>query len=271
MIVIKEPHEIAMMRANGQVLGTLAEKLRAMVVPGVTTFELDEVAEAFIREAGALPSFKGYRQTGTPPFPATICASLNDQVVHGIPNRRQLREGDILSIDLGLHRGGYHVDMAFTVGVGELPERVRLLLDVTERSLYQGVACAREGKRIGDIGHAVESTASPHRFGVVRQFVGHGIGRALHERPSVPNYGKPNTGDLLKAGMCLAIEPMITLGTWDTKVLKDGWTVVTKDGSLAAHFEHTVAITPEGPEVLTRAPPPRIPSDEPAAPARSGE
>lgn len=238
------------MRDNGRRLAEVAEVLRAAISPGVTTLDLDAIAEERIRAMGAFPSFKGYVVEKVP-FPATICASFNEQVVHGIPSTRPIREGDILSIDMGLHFGGYHVDSAFTVAVGKVSARYQELLDITRKSLYVGIAEARPGRRVGDIGHAIESTVKPHGFGIVRQLVGHGIGRAMHERPSVPNYGKPNTGDLLKPGMCLAIEPMITLGGWKTKLLKDAWTVATCDGSFAAHFEHTVAITPTGPEILT--------------------
>jgi len=225
--------------------------LREAVTEGITTADIDAMAEAKILSMGSKPAFKGYSVDGVPPFPATICASPNEQVVHGIPNRTPLKDGDIISIDMGLHHGGYYADMAFTVAVGEPSKEVQNLLDVTQQSLYDGIAAAQAGRRIGDIGHAIESTIKPHGLGIVRQYVGHGIGRALHERPSVPNYGKPNTGDLIKPGMCLALEPMVTMGTWRTKTLKDKWTVVTADGSLAAHFEHTIAITPTGTELLT--------------------
>ena len=238
------------MRDNGRRLAEVSAVLLEHVVPGVTTLELDAIAEERIRAMGALPSFKGYVVEKIP-FPGTICASFNEQVVHGIPSARAIRPGDVVSIDMGLSYGGYHVDSAFTVAVGQPTPRIQELLDITRKSLYVGIAEARPGRRVGDIGYAIETTVKPHGFGIVRQLVGHGIGRALHERPSVPNYGKPNTGDLLKPGMCLAIEPMITLGGWKTKLLKDAWTVVTCDGSIAAHFEHTVAITPTGPEILT--------------------
>lgn len=238
------------MRDNGRRLAEVAAVLRERAVPGISTLELDAIAEERIRAMGAIPSFKGY-VTEKVPFPATICASFNEQVVHGIPSSRAVREGDVLSIDMGLSYGGYHVDSAFTIALGQVTPRIQELLDITRKSLYVGIAEARPGRRVGDIGHAIETTVKPHGFGIVRQLVGHGIGRALHERPSVPNYGKPNTGDLLKPGMCLAIEPMITLGGWKTKLLKDAWTVVTCDGSIAAHFEHTVAITSTGPEILT--------------------
>jgi methionyl aminopeptidase len=249
-IAVKQPWELAVMRESGRRLAEVAVVMREAVQPGATTRDLDRMAEEKIRALGGTPSFLGYLVDKTP-FPATICASLNDQVVHGIPNSGPLKEGDILSIDLGLAYGGYHADMAFTIGVGGIAPEARRLLDVTRESLYIGIAQARPGGRIGDIGHAIESSIRPQKLGIVRQYVGHGIGRAMHERPSVPNYGKPNTGEFIKVGMCLAIEPMITLGTWKTKTLKDDWTVVTADGSLAAHFEHTIAITPNGPEILT--------------------
>lgn len=238
------------MRDNGRRLAEVAALLREAVAPGVTALDLDAMAEQKVRSMGAVPSFKGYVVEKVP-FPGTICASFNEQVVHGIPSSRPIKEGDVLSVDMGLQFGGYHVDMAFTVAVGKVSPRVQQLLDTTRKSLYVGIAEARPGQRVGDIGFAIESTVKPHGFGIVRQLVGHGIGRALHERPSVPNYGKANTGDLLKPGMCLAIEPMITLGGWKTKLLKDAWTVVTCDNSIAAHFEHTVAVTPTGPEILT--------------------
>lgn len=249
---LKAPWELSVMRANGRRLAEVAAMLRENIQVGVTTRHLDRLAEEMVRGMGAHPSFKNYQPPGTPPYPGTLCTSVNAEVIHGIPNDRQLVSGDVLSVDMGLHYGGYHADMAFTVVLGEPDPRIAQLLDVTRQSLYVGIAQASPGHRIGDIGHSIESTIKPHRLGIVRQFVGHGIGRALHERPSVPNYGKAKTGDLLKPGMCIAIEPMVTLGTWKTKILRDGWTVVTTDSSIAAHFEHTIAITENGPEILTR-------------------
>jgi len=251
MIHLKAEWELAAMRSSGRRLAEVGARLRETVCTGMSTVDLDRIAEEMIRSMGAVPAFKGYAVEGTPPFPATICASPNGQVVHGIPTAVPLEDGDLISIDMGLNFGGYFADHAFSVVVGSADAKVKRLLDVTEKSLYDGIAAAQAGDRIGDIGHAIESTIRPHGFGIVRQYVGHGIGRALHERPSVPNYGKPNTGDLIKPGMCLAIEPMVTLGTWKTKLLDDFWTVVTADGSLAAHFEHTIAITPSGTEILT--------------------
>lgn len=252
MALVKDPWELALMRQSGRRLAEVVAMLRESIRPGISTLELDEAAEAMVRRLGGVPSFKGYRiMDGIPPFPGTICASPNEQVVHGIPNEVPLVDGDIISIDVGLVYGGYHSDCAFTVAVGEVPEEVLRLLDVTRQSLYEGIGQAKPGNRIGDIGHAIQAHIEPHGFGIVREYVGHGIGRRLHEPPSVPNYGKPRQGNLLKAGMVIAIEPMVTLGDYRTRSLEDGWTVVTADGSLAAHFEHTVAITPKGPEVLT--------------------
>lgn len=251
MALVKDPWEVTLMRESAKRLADVATALREAVRPGVTTGELDAIAEREIRARGAVPSFKGYTAGGDVPFPATICASVNEEVVHGIPGDRVLADGDIISVDMGLIYGGYHADHAFTAPVGEVSDRVKELLDATERSLYEGVLRATAGNRIGDIGHAIQKHVEPQGFGVVREYVGHGIGRRLHEAPSVPNFGRPGKGNLLKPGMCLAIEPMITMGSFKTKTLDDAWTVVTQDGSLAAHFEHTIVITESGPEVLT--------------------
>ncbi|HHO52693.1 MAG TPA: type I methionyl aminopeptidase [Deltaproteobacteria bacterium] len=251
MATVKDPWELALMRQSGRRLAEVVALLRESVRPGVTTAELDDIAERAIIARNSKSSFKGYTAGGTIPFPGTICASPNEQVVHGFPNEVPLGEGDIISIDVGLIYGGYHADCAFTVAIGEVAQDVQRLLDETEQSLYKGIAQARPGNRIGDIGHAIQSFIEPRGYGIVREFVGHGIGRLLHETPSVPNYGPPNRGHLLMEGFCLAIEPMITMGHHETDMLDDGWTVVTADGSLAAHFEHTVAVTPKGPEILT--------------------
>lgn len=247
----KDPWELALMRQSGRRLAEVSAIVREAVRPGVTTRELDEIAEREIRKRGGKSNFKGYKAGGTVPFPAVICASPNEVVVHGIPDDRPLAEGDILSVDLGLIYGGYHADTAFTVGVGKIEADRQRLLDETERSLYLGIAMARAGQRTGDIGHAIQSHIEPLGYGIVEAFVGHGIGRQMHEHPPVPNVGRAGQGFVLGEGHCLAIEPMITIGSGDTRVLDDEWTVVTADDSLAAHFEHTVAVTPKGPEILT--------------------
>lgn len=248
---VKDPWEIQLMRQSGQRLAEVAAILRESVKPGVSTRDLDAIAEKAIRDRGGIPSFLGYTAGGPKPFPATICASPNHVVVHGIPDDVPLKDGDIVSLDMGMIYAGYHSDHAFTMPVGDVSPEVQHLLEVTEQALFKGIAAATAGNRIGDIGHAIEQHVAPHKLGIVREYVGHGIGRAMHERPSVPNYGEPNQGNLLKPGFCLAIEPMINIGGEATRVLKDGWTVVTADKSLSAHFEHTIAITNRGPEILT--------------------
>ena len=248
MILLKSPRELALMRKAGYVLAEVTERLTAWVGPGLSTQEIDEEVEDFIRARGAAPAFKGYRG-----FPATICVSINDEVVHGIPSpRRRLKEGDIVGLDLGCIVEGYYADCALTLAVGEVAPRVRELLDVTRDSLARAVAACWPGRRLSDVSHAVQQHVEAHGFAVVRQFVGHGIGRDLHEDPQVPNFGEPGRGPQLKPGMVLAIEPMVTMGSWEVRVLEDRWTAVTVDGSLAAHFEHTVAVTADGPEILTR-------------------
>ena len=252
-VTIKRPSEIEVMRRSGRILASILEVLRAELRPGVTTGDLDGIAARMIADAGATSSFKGY---GTnPPFPGVICASLNDEVVHGIPSpRRRLAEGDLVSIDIGCIVDGWHADCARTWFVGEPPAEVRRLVDATRRGMEAGIAAARAGNHLGDIGHAIESVAREHGYGIVRPFVGHGIGRAMHEDPQVPNYGRPGAGLLVEAGMCFAIEPMFTLGGDDVFVDDDGWTVRTSDGALSAHFENTVAVTEGGPDVLTDRP-----------------
>jgi methionyl aminopeptidase len=250
MGLIKDPWEIGLMRESGARLAEVIAALKEVIKPGITTLDIDALAASEIQARGGIPSFKGYK-VGRYVFPATICASPNDQIVHGIPSDDVVNEGTLLSIDIGLIYGGYHSDSAFSVFVGDVPPEIAELLDATEQSMYEGIAQAVPGNRIGDIGHAIQSFIEPKGYGVIREYVGHGIGRALHETPSVPNFGKPRRGLLIKSGMCLAIEPMTTMGGHETKVLDDGWTVVTRDGSLAAHFEHTVAVTPRGPQILT--------------------
>ena len=235
------------MKAPNQLVATILAKLAAHVAVGVTTAELDALAERWTRDAGAEPAFKGYRG-----FPGTLCVSVNEEVVHGIPSpSRALKSGDIISIDMGVKLGGFYGDSAVTVPVGEVPAATTKLLEVTKQSLMNAIEHVRIGGRVSDIGHAVQSWVESHGFSIVREFVGHGIGEALHEEPQIPNYGKPGRGPTLAEGMVLAIEPMVAMGRPDTKVLKDGWTAVTRDGSLAAHFEHTVAVTKDGPLVLT--------------------
>ena len=235
------------MRRAGHILADVMERLRAFVKPGLTTLEVDTEVERFIVERGARPAFKGYRG-----FPATVCISINEEVVHGIPSpQRRLRAGDIVGLDLGCIVEGYYADCAFTMALGDVPAPVRKLLDVTRESLELAIEQCWPGRRLSDVSHAIQAHVEPHGFGIVRAFVGHGIGRALHEEPQIPNFGDPGKGPLLKAGMVLAIEPMVTMGSWEVRVLDDGWTAVTKDGSLAAHFEHTIAVTEGGPDVLT--------------------
>ena len=247
MIELKSAREIGLMRAGGHILADVVDHLRETVKPGLSTLEIDEDVEAFIRSRGALPAFKGYRG-----FPATVCISINDEVVHGIPSpHRRIKEGDIVGLDLGCIVEGYYADCAFTLAIGDVPPKVQQLLDITRESLDAAIAECRAGRRLSDVSHAVQAHVERHGFSVVRAFVGHGIGRALHEDPQIPNFGDPGRGPQLRPGMVLAIEPMVTMGSWEVKVLDDGWTAVTRDGSLAAHFEHTIAVTDDGPEVLT--------------------
>jgi len=247
---VKRPAEIERMRAAGQILAGILDVLRAEMRPGVSTGDLDTIAERMIRDAGAVPSFKGYGSN--PPFPGSICASLNDEVVHGIPSpHRRLADGDLVSIDIGCILDGWHADCARTWTVGRVPRKVTELVDATRRGMEAGIAAAMPGNRIGDVGHAIESVAHRHGYGIVRPFVGHGIGQQMHEEPQVPNYGRRGTGLLIEPGMCFAIEPMFNLGGDEVFVEDDGWTVRTADGGLSAHFENTIAVTEGGPNVLT--------------------
>ena len=252
-ITIKSPRELDLMREVGKVVAEAKAVVRDAIKPGVTSREMDVLAEETILSMGAIPSFKGYKPSLSKPFPATICFSFNDEIVHGIPGDRVVDEGDVVSVDFGATLNGFHGDSAFTVGVGTLSQKVRSLIDSTQNSLDKGIDKAVPGGRLSDISYAVQMCAESRGFSVVREYVGHGIGRSLHEEPQVPNYSDtgPGYGTLLKAGMVLAIEPMLNIGTWRTKLLEDGWTVVTADGELSAHFEHTVAITEDGPEILT--------------------
>jgi methionyl aminopeptidase len=249
MIIFKSPDEIERMRRAGRIVAQTIERLVEDVRPGMTTEDLDRRAETLIRGEGALPSFKGYRG-----FPATICTSLNNEVVHGIPSpKRQLIPGDILKLDVGCIWDGYHADSAVSLFVGAMPPtpEAEKLIRVTEESLHAGIEALRAGGRLSDVGFAVQQVAEGAGFSVVREYAGHGVGRALHEDPQVPNYGESGRGPLVRPGLVIAIEPMVNVGTWRTRVLRDHWTVVTADGSLSAHFEHTIAVTEDGPEVLT--------------------
>lgn len=252
MIELKTSAEIEKMRKPAKVVADILAVLRDMVRPGITTAELDRTAERMIARAGARSAFKHYR-VGAAVFPAVLCVSINEQVVHGIPSDRVLHPGDIVSLDFGVSIDGYYGDAAITVAVGEVDEASRRLIETTERSLYAGIENLRPGCRLGDVGAAVQKVAEAEGFSVVRDFVGHGIGRALHEEPQVPNFGTPGKGRSLKAGMVIAIEPMVNMGTPGVRVLDDGWTAVTADGRRSAHFEHTVAVRESGPEILTVA------------------
>jgi methionyl aminopeptidase len=250
MIVYKSPAEIEKMRKAGRIVAGTIDRVLKKVRVGITTGELDDVAEAYIREQGATPSFLGY---GRPPFPASICTSINDEIVHGIPSpKRSVKDGDLLKLDFGAIWEGFHSDSAVTVIVGEpRSAEAEKLVRVTEDALEAGISQIAAGGRLSDIGAAVQQVAEGAGFSVVREYVGHGIGRAMHEDPQVPNYGDAGRGPQLKPGLVIAVEPMVNIGGWETRVLADDWTVVTDDGSLSAHFEHTIALTEDGREVLT--------------------
>lgn len=246
MIILKTPQEVAFMREGNRILALLLNHLESFIQPGMTTAELDREAELFIRSHGAIPAFKGYRG-----YPATLCTSINEEVIHGIPGARRLVAGDIISIDVGGVYEGLYSDSARTYAVGETSGKAMRLLEVTEKALYEGINQARAGNRLHDISAAIQRVVESAGFFVVREFVGHGIGRALHEDPQVPNFGKKGTGPVLQEGMTLAIEPMVNEGTWKVAIKGDGWTAVTADGSLSAHFEHSIAITQNGPVILS--------------------
>jgi methionyl aminopeptidase len=247
VIQLKSPREIEVMAAGGRILAATHRHIHAAIAPGISTGELDAMVEAFIRGQGAVPSFKGLYG-----FPASACISINDEIVHGIPSpTRILRAGDIVTVDIGVHHGGFHTDSAWTYAVAAIPPETQRLLDVTERSLHAGIAAATLGNHIGDIGHAVEEVVVRAGYTVVRDLVGHGVGTSMHEEPQVPNHGKPKRGPKLQVGMTIAIEPMVNVGGAATKTLADKWTIVTLDGALSAHFEHTIAITADGPRILT--------------------
>ncbi|MHB8630400.1 MAG: type I methionyl aminopeptidase [Candidatus Limnocylindria bacterium] len=246
MVTLKTAEQIAKMRQAGTVVAAMLAATGAAVKPGVTTADLDRVAADVLARAGAKSSFLGYYG-----YPATICTSVNEQIVHGIPGKRKLKEGDIVGIDAGAIVDGWHADAAITVPVGRISAAATKLIDVTREALVRGIAAATVGGRLGDIGATVQEYVESHGFSVVRNYVGHGIGRAMHEEPQVPNYGRPDLGRVIREGLCIAIEPMVNVGGIATRVLEDNWTVVTEDGSLSAHFEHTLACLPDGPVVLT--------------------
>lgn len=246
MIILKNEHEIDLMRKAGRIVGETLLMLEEKVRPGITTAELDKLAEEFITKHGAKPSFKGLYG-----FPASLCISVNEQVVHGIPGKFKLEEGDIVSVDCGVLLNGYHGDAARTFAVGEVTEQARKLIDVTEQSFFKGIEKAIVGNRLTDISYEIQQYVESNGFSVVRDYVGHGIGKKVHEDPEVPNFGRSGRGPKLMSGMVLAIEPMVNIGSYHVKTLGDEWTVVTADGSLSAHYENTVAILPNGPEVLT--------------------
>ena len=247
MITIKSPREIELLRIAGEITGSTHNYLKPYIIPGVTTKELDTLAEKYILSRGATPSFKGYDG-----FPGSICTSINEEVVHGIPSNRKLKEGDIITLDIGACWKGYHGDSAWTYAVGKISKEKQKLMDVTKESLFKGLDQVKPNNRIGDIGNAVQKYAESFGYGVVRELVGHGVGTNIHEEPDVPNYGKPHTGLILKEGMVIAVEPMITMGNKDICILDDDWTIITQDEKPAAHFEHTVLVTKDGYEILTR-------------------
>lgn len=248
MIICKTPREIDIMREAGRIVALTHNELKKHIRPGITTKQLDVIAEQFIRKQGAIPSFKGYNG-----FRGSICASVNNELVHGIPGNRVLNDGDIISIDIGAKYNGYHGDSAWTYPVGEIDENTKLLLEVTEESLYLGLKEAKPGERLSNVSHAIQTYVEANGFSIVREYVGHGVGQDLHEDPQIPHYGPPNKGPRLKPGMVLAIEPMVNAGSRYVKTLADDWTVVTVDGKMCAHFEHTIAITETGYEILTKA------------------
>jgi methionyl aminopeptidase len=247
-IILKSDDEIAIMREAGRIVATTMQKLLAELRPGLVVKELDTIVRKEVAKAGVVPTFLGYAQ---PPYPATVCVSVNDEIVHGIPGKRMLQEGDVVSIDLGCTYKGFVADHAVTAIVGEAGAEARKLVDITKGALDEGIRHLKPGARLGEVSNAIQSYVESAGFGVVREYVGHGVGRKMHEEPQVPNFGPKESGPVLKKGMVLALEPMVTVGDWRTRQLDDKWTVVTADGSLAAHFEHTIAVTDDGPLVLT--------------------
>lgn len=249
MIICKTQRELDIMRHAGEIVALTHHQLRNHIKPGITTIELDQIADEFIRSYDAIPSFKGYNG-----FTGSICASVNDQLVHGIPGNRTLVDGDIISIDIGADYKGYHGDSAWTYPVGTIDDKTSKLLEVTEESLYRGLAEAKPGARLSNISHAIQTYVESYGFSIVREYVGHGVGQSLHEDPQIPHFGPPGKGPRLKEGMALAIEPMVNAGSRHVRTMKDNWTVVTTDGEMCAHFEHTIAIVETGYEILTKAP-----------------
>jgi len=247
MISIKTPNEIELMRIAGSIVGDTHNYLKKYIKPGITTKELDDLAEKFIINASATPSFKNYEG-----FPATLCTSINEEVVHGIPSNRKLKDGDIISVDIGACFKGYHGDSAWTYPVGKISSEKQYLLEHTEKALFEGLSVIKSGAKIGDIGYAISEYAKKHNLGVVKELVGHGVGRDVHEMPDVPNYGNKNTGITLKEGMVIAVEPMLNLGSANVFILDDDWTIVTADDKPSAHYEHTVLVTKDGYEILTK-------------------
>jgi methionyl aminopeptidase len=252
MVRIKTRHEIELMRESCKLVADVLKLVATRIRPGVTTLELDQLAEEYIRSFDGVPAFKGYGHKKSNLFPATLCTSINDVVVHGIPSKQELREGDIISVDVGVKKEGFFGDGACTYAVGEISEEKRLLMKATRESLEKGIEQVVVGQRIGDISHAVQEHVESHGFSVVRDLVGHGVGSELHEEPAVPNFGKPGAGMKIQEGMTLAIEPMVNAGAWEVRFAADGWTVQTKDGKPSAHFEHTIAVVDGRPEILTK-------------------
>lgn len=247
MIPLKSEIDLEKLRFSGRILARVMNSLRESIDVGIATSEIDKLAEELIRRENAEPAFKGYKG-----FTSSICTSINEEIVHGIPGLRKLKEGDILSLDLGIKYEGYFSDAAVTIGIGKIDQKLKKLIDVTKAALGVGIKQARAGNHLFDISYAIQNYVERNGFSVVRQFVGHGIGRSLHEEPEIPNFGQAHSGPLLKSGMVLAIEPMVNMGTWESKILDNGWTAVTEDGLASAHFEHTVAITDRGAQILTK-------------------
>lgn len=246
MIPLKSEEDLAMLRESGKILSRIIKRIQSFIKVGISTQEIDRLAEELVYQENALPAFKRYRG-----FPACICTSINEEIVHGIPSKRTLKDGDIISLDLGINYKGYFTDVAITLPVGEVDYRIKKLIEVTRNALFEGIKQVRPNNHLSDISSAIQNYVERHGFSVVRQFVGHGIGHALHEEPEIPNFGRPALGPILKSGMVLAIEPMVNMGTWEAKILDNGWTAVTLDGLASSHFEHTVAVTQNAAEILT--------------------